>query len=355
MNSLQEWVAAQLSTLFALAESDFSLELLSGDASFRKYYRCELNQMIGGRRSLVVVDAPPDKEKNPEFVNVACYLQSLDVMVPQVLAQDYDKGHLLLSDLGDQLLLPLLNAETVDNYYQQAMDMLAQIQAADPLNRLVLEDYSDALLRQEMQLFPEWFVEKLLGVPISAAERQLIEESFDFLVAQVLSQPKVFVHRDFHSRNLMFVDSDSDAARLATIDFQDAVLGPISYDLVSLLRDCYIVWPSSRVAAWLDDYFERVKTLPSMEGVSAEEFRQWFDVMGLQRHIKVLGIFARLFIRDGKSGYLEDLPTVIHYTLSISQQYSQLSNFVQWFESRLLPEIKQQGWSSAPIHWGQQA
>lgn len=307
------------------------LETVSGDASFRSYYR-----LLGGPTTLIAVNAPPETEKNHEFVQIAGLLGAAGVQAPEVLASDFDQGFLLLSDLGNQLLLPLLNVDTVDGYYASAMATLHQIrQAATATADWQLPAYSAQLLRNEMALFPQWFLHGLLGIDPDAGERALIERTFDALIASAEAQPQVFVHRDFHARNLMVLDDGA----LGVIDFQDAVVGPLTYDLVSLLRDCYVAWAPQRVQGWALCY--RDEAVPD---VDRDTFLKWFDWMGLQRHIKVLGIFARLFLRDGKPGYLPDLPLVMHYTRSIAGKYPALEEFVAWFEDRVQPLAETQPW-----------
>jgi len=321
---------------------------LSGDASFRRYFRVIFKD--GGPvegscirhegTSWIAVDAPPATEKNAEFVAIANALGAGRVAVPEVIAADLQRGFLLLSDLGDTVLLDVLNADNVDDHYRHATDLLITMQQiSTPSARL--GSYSRQLLWQEMELFPQWFVQGLLQRPIETEERRLLDRSFGLLVSSALEQPQVFVHRDFHSRNLMLVSDE----QLATIDFQDAVSGPVTYDLVSLLRDCYVVWPQHRVQAWMNLYCAKAQAAGVLRSVDIRQFQRWFDWMGLQRHIKVLGIFARLYLRDGKSRYLRDLPTVIDYTLDVARRYPQLAGFVEWFETALIPAINDQPWS----------
>ncbi len=342
MEKLKQWLAEQL----AVEEDQLSVTPLSGDASFRRYYRCQNNapqsaSLKEGARGFIAVDAPPDKEKNHEFVAVAGALAQHGVAAPRVFAKDFRQGFMLLSDLGDQLLLPLLNSDTAEHYYRHALHLLQKMQSIKPSAALQIPSYSRQLLLDEMALFPQWFVQKLLAYPIKDSERRVLDECFERLLTNAEEQPQVFVHRDYHSRNIMVLADGS----LATIDFQDAVKGPITYDLVSLLRDCYVVWPAQRVNDWAASYADLLRQQGLLLSNNPSQFQRWFDLMGLQRHIKVLGIFARLSLRDGKQAYLYDLPRVIKYTLSVARHYPEMADFVQWFEQRLSPRITAETWS----------
>ena len=263
---------------------------------------------------------------------------------PEVLAFEPNQGFLLLEDLGDRLLRPALDEASVEQLYGAALETLLAIQQAPTAGAgWELADYGRPLLEQEMRLFPEWFLRGLLGIPPTAAETALIDGLFSLLATEALAQPQVLVHRDYHSRNLMLLD----AGELGVIDFQDAVRGPVTYDLVSLLRDCYVSWPPERVEAWALGYAARAVDAGIMAPMPADRFLRCFDLMGLQRHIKVLGIFARLWLRDGKAGYLRDLPLVIHYTLSVAQRHPDTRDFADWFRERVLPLASRQDWFSA--------
>jgi aminoglycoside/choline kinase family phosphotransferase len=328
--------------LSALGETDGThrpaLTPVAGDASSRRYFRFRL-----GERNHVLVDAPPATEKNGEFLAVRALLAGQGVRVPELLAADLERGYMLLEDLGDRLLLPELDEQSVDGYYRQAFDLLLQMAAADT-GETGLENYNRTLLEEELGRFPEWFVEGLLGHAPTAGEQSMLQAVGDRLVQSALEQPRVLVHRDFHSRNLMLVG----AGDLAVIDFQDAVVGPVTYDLVSLLRDCYIRWSPSRVRQWALDYYRLLLERDVLEDVGEGHFLRWFDWMGLQRHIKVLGTFARLYLRDGKSTYLDDLPLVIRYVLETLRQYADdepvFAELEDWFSARMLPLVSQQDW-----------
>ncbi len=341
---LRQWVSQQLDS-----QSDVNIALLSGDASFRRYFRVH-----HGVECFIAVDAPPETEKNAEFVAISAWFSERGIAAPQVIASDLQAGYLLLSDLGDQLLLPLLNETSKFGYYDAAIDLLIKMQSGDTAS-LSLPAYSAAFLHQEMALFPQWFVEGALDYSLQEEEKALLENVFSLLIDSAMAQPQLFVHRDYHSRNIMMIGSPVGSTAiippgsLATIDFQDAVMGPLTYDLVSLLRDCYVQWPDNFVRERALQYAEQAKQKQLLASVKDDVFLQWFDWMGLQRHIKVLGIFARLSLRDNKHGYLDDLPLVIRYTLSVASLYPELAVFYDWFESRLMPIVRKQPWWSEAI------
>jgi aminoglycoside/choline kinase family phosphotransferase len=314
--------------------------MIAGDASNRRYFR-----LILGGNSYIVAEAPPATEKNVEFLSVRELLAETGVRVPEIFAADIQRGFILLEDLGDNTLLPFLKTDTVAGYYDSAFEILLKMAAVD-LSKCALPAYGRNLLDEELSRFDQWFVEALLGHSLSSAERDLIAAFGKLLVGSALEQPRVIVHRDFHSRNLMLSGGD----QLAVIDFQDAVAGPVTYDLASLLRDCYIRWPQDRVQEWALDYRRLLLPGGLLEGTDEAQFLRWFDWMGLQRHIKVLGTFARLYLRDGKTGYLDDLPLVIRYTREMLERYAVeepvFARFRDWFEGVLVPLIDQQPWSA---------
>ena len=335
-NDLLPWALGQLA--LDAGHADSHPQAVAGDASNRRYFRAAL-----GGRSRILVEAPPGTEKNAEFLAVRALLAAAGVRVPALYGSDLQRGYLLLEDLGDRLLLPELTAGSVDAAYRRAMDVLLRMAALETAG-LDIPHYDAALLQEELGRFPAWFAEALLGHTPDEQERGLLRQVDSLLVASALEQPQVLVHRDFHSRNLM---PQEDGA-LAVIDFQDAVAGPISYDLVSLLRDCYVRWPAARVRDWALDYRTRLQAAGLLGEVDEERFLRWFDLMGLQRHIKVLGTFARLYLRDGKPGYLADLPRVIDYVLEIADLYAPrepaLAAFGQWFRRRLAPLVAARDW-----------
>lgn len=315
-----------------------ALTAVTGDAGFRQYFRLDTSP------SLIVAFAPPEHEDNPAFVNKGLALRRAGMHVPSIHAVDFQNGYLLLEDLGDQLLLPLLAGQGMDPFYPVALDTLCRLQRAAVDERL-FPHYSAELLNREMALFPDWFVSRLLGHVPGAAEQSLLAETFALLTASALEQPRTLVHRDYHSRNLLWRGEEE----LGVVDFQDAVAGPITYDLVSLLKDCYIRWPADVVSRRALDYLTRSSLVSD---VGETQLLRWFDWMGLQRHIKVLGIFARLWLRDGKPGYLGDLPLVIRYTLEAARQYPELAPFYNWFVDTLLPLLSGQPWYQPWQHAG---
>ena len=329
---LQDWVETFLPDSFVV-RGDLSILPLNGDAGFRHYFRANTEP------SLIAVSAPPEHENNPGFVSVALLLKQHGIHTPTIFAVDYQQGFLLLEDFGDRLLLPHLLPDTVDRFYDAAETVLLKIQQI-PLTPDLLPDYSRQPLLDEMNLFPEWFLTQLLGVDLQPSDHDLLNETMAILVDSALEQPQVLVHRDFHSRNLMLLADEE----IGVIDFQDAVTGPLAYDLVSLLRDCYVRWPVDYISQRALNYYRSAEAAGIAPQASKAQILRWFDLMGLQRHIKVLGIFSRLCLRDGKDNYLNDLPLVIRYTLEQLAPYPELGRFKDWFELRVLPQLPQQDW-----------
>jgi N-acetylmuramate 1-kinase len=301
---------------------DPALELVSAssDASFRSYWRT-----VDRVPSRIVMDAPPSHEDLGPWLDVGERLERAGLHAPQVLARDLDDGFLLLTDLGSRLLLPALDAGSVDALYGLGLDALEAMQRQVATDGL--PDYDRTRLLAEMELLPAWFIERHLGAELDATQRALLDKTFAALSDNALAQPQVFVHRDFHSRNLMLDATDDGAPRLGVIDFQDAVRGPLTYDLVSLLRDCYIEWPEPQVQAWTEAYRRRVQAAGLCDA-TPPQFARWFDLMGLQRHLKVLGIFCRLWYRDGKRGYLDDLPLVWRYTRDVGARHPETRELI---------------------------
>jgi len=278
------------------------------------------------------MDAPPDREDCRPFVYISRLLRDLGLHVPEILAEDTAQGFLLLSDLGSRLYLDELNEANVDRLYGDALGALATLQGCGPADGR-LPRYDRKLLLAEMSLFRDWLLGTHLEMTLNDSERQRLEESFELLVANALEQPVVCVHRDFHSRNLMV----SDHHNPGILDYQDAVIGPVTYDLVSLLRDCYIDWPRSRVEGWALGYYELARQTGILRPGDADEtgFLRWFDLMGVQRHLKAAGIFARLNHRDGKPGYLADIPRTLGYVQAVCQRYPELADLARITERAL--------------------
>lgn len=306
---------------------------LGNDAGFRRYFRYQ------NPSQWLAVDAPPATEDTPQFLAVAKLLTQQGVRNPRIAAADASQGFLLVEDMGNQLFFHTVQPDNADQLYQQAIKTLLQLQRCQD-DTSIIPRYDRALLRRELEIFSEWFVGKLLGYQLDASEQLLLNKLFTQLEDNALAQPQTFVHRDYHSRNLLLLDDKS----LGVIDFQGALWGGVTYDLVSLLRDCYLRWPAEKIRHWALDYRQQAIAARIIPAVSESEFLRWFDWLGLQRHIKVLGIFARLNLRDGKTGYLHDLPLVIRYTLEVAEHYIELRAFVDWFKDTLLPLAQQQSW-----------
>ena len=324
LRQIQDWLAGDLGLrLLRLAPA-------SADASFRRYFRAWLAD--GATR--VVMDAPPDKEDVAPFLKVASLLEGCGVHVPRVYAAESARGLVLLEDLGSDPYLRRLQAgDDADVLYRDALDALLRIQVQGREAARLLPPYDRAILTREMALMPQWFCERHLQLTLDDADRAVLAESFEFLTVEALAQPPVLVHRDYHSRNLMYLPSGNPGV----IDFQDALAGAVGYDLVSLLKDCYIDWPRARVEQWVSGYRARLGAERVLAGSSEREFLRWFDLIGLQRHIKVLGIFARLWYRDGKNGYLPDLPRTLAYVVDGARRFQELSGLTQWMQRRVLP------------------
>jgi len=305
------------------------IEPASADASFRRYFR-----VTRDADTYIVMDAPPDKEDTGPFVKVARILAGIDLNVPLILARDLERGFLLLSDLGSRQYLDELAVQSAaDQLYADALKSLRKMQTADLELSRGLPPYDRTLLSREMELMPEWFLRRHLRVTLKAEERVMLDRLFESLVRSAAAQPAVFVHRDYHSRNLLFSAENNPGI----LDFQDAVWGPITYDLASLLKDCYIAWPPQRVRAWALDYRQQLLEAGVSLPANAAEFMRWFDLMGLQRHIKVLGIFSRLYYRDGKPQYLKDLPRVLQYAKDAAAAYAETAHFADFIATRIDP------------------
>lgn len=342
--ALRNWVDSvwpQLQLMGYVLKPDFHTvgdqvpqwQALPGDAGFRRYFR------LSCEPSLLAVHAPPDTEDSQAFIDIARLLRESGVLTPLVLISELQQGFLIIEDLGGTLMLDVLQPDNADALYAGALQSLLHVQTC-PADYAVFPPYDREKLRQEMSLFCEWFVRRLLGVSPSIAEDRMLDAVFQLLEESAVEQPQVVVHRDYHSRNLVYRETGLPGV----IDFQDAVIGPWTYDLVSLLRDCYISWPQERVTQWALNYARLAHRAELVPAIDEVQFLRWFDLMGLQRHIKVLGIFARLSLRDGKHRYLNDLPMVIRYTLDVAQQHPECSRFVQWFETSLMPQIKESSW-----------
>lgn len=296
-----------------LSGQEFTLSTASADASFRRYFRVHLDD-----KTLIAMDAPPPQEDCAPFVKVAKLMLDAGLNVPEVVAQDLADGFLLLSDLGDDTYLSQLNASNAKKMYGDATDALIKLQLASKPN--ILPNYDDALLTRELNLFPDWYIAKHLGIALQANQDEALRASFETLNKNILAQGQVYVHRDYHSRNLMIRQENNPGI----LDFQDAVYGAITYDLVSLLKDAYIQWDEEQVIDFAVRYWEKARKSKLPVSQDFSEFYRDFEWMGAQRHIKILGIFARLSIRDGKDGYLKDMPLVMHYLRKVCERYVEL-------------------------------
>ncbi len=316
LSALKNWLEASL-------KQPFTLTVASADASFRRYFRVHLGSAESHGITLIAMDAPPPQEDCTPFVKIAQLLLEAGLNVPKIVAQDINQGFLLISDLGNDTYLSALNKDNAQKLYTDATDALIKMQLASQTGGFqtnTLPNYDSALLQREMQLFPDWYISKHLGITLTAEQEKVLQITFSVLIENILAQGQVTVHRDYHSRNLMITAEHNPGV----LDFQDAVHGAITYDLVSLLKDAYIEWDEEQIIDWAVRYWQPAKKagLPVPDDFS--EFYRDFEWMGAQRHIKVLGIFARLYHRDGKDGYLKDMPLVMHYLRKACERYVEL-------------------------------
>lgn len=320
---IQTWIQS------VLGSDQFEINFLAGDASFRRYAR-----IVFDHKTLMLMDAPPEKEDCAPFVKIDEFFAENGVRVPQILAKDLQHGFLLLEDFGDVLLSSLLNDDTVDTYYAQSFKQLVQLQTIDGKEQF--PEYSYEKLISEMELFTDWMLPSL-NIQPTAAQSALIKRTFAILANAALAQPQVIVHRDFHSRNLMHIAGESD---LGVIDFQDAVIGADTYDLISIARDAYVQWNPERVYTWFKLFYDGLPETQKQDR-DFQQFKKDADLMAIQRHLKILGIFVRLFERDGKAGYLKDLPRVMWYLRQESKSYPELAAFMQFIEDVVMPKFTQ--------------
>lgn len=320
------WVRA------ALGDPALTLESASSDASFRSYWRAR-----HAGQSWIVMDAPPDREDSRPWLAIGARLAAAGLHVPAVHAQDLEQGFLLIEDLGSRLYLGELTAANADDLYGAAMDALALMQTRVASDNL--PPFNHAVLVNGLEVMPKWFLERHLGHTPSCDEWDVLEAAFDVIIHNALAQPRCFVHRDYHSRNLLVIAESSPdviAPELLSpgiLDFQGALYGPITYDLASLLRDAYIAWPRERVEGWVDSHRQRLVRAGALDAsLAPAQFLRWFDLTGLHRHVRVLGQFYRLWYRDGKPGYLKDVPQVYRYVLDVARRYAELHAFGELIE-----------------------
>jgi aminoglycoside/choline kinase family phosphotransferase len=322
LNTLIQWLKG--------LEPSWQLDLgslcpASADASFRRYFRIESKNPQF--TTFIVMDAPPQHEPLDAFIQVDLLLSEAGLNVPKILEKNINEGFLLLNDLGTKTYLAELNEETADHLYKDAVHALVQMQLASKPN--VLPNYDEALLQRELDLFPDWYLKKHLGIDLVEAQQAQLKKSFELIIQNNLAQAKVYVHRDYHSRNLMVSEMNNPGV----IDFQDAVYGPITYDASSLWRDAYIAWPEERVIDWVIAFWEEGRKAGLPMPIDFGQFYRDFEWMGLQRHLKVLGIFARLFHRDGKDAYLKDIPLVLEYAIATANRYIELKPLARILEA----------------------
>ena len=326
LQSLRRWLEQDLGF------RDYRIVPASADASFRRYFRVTR----AGHEPVIVMDAPPGKEDVGPYVRVATLLQEFGVNAPRVLERSAGEGFLLLTDLGTTMYLPELAVPgRADSLYSDAIAALVRIQARGAEASRTLPPYDEKLLRFEMGLFPDWLLQRHLQLELSPREARVLEYAMDALVANALDQPQVFVHRDYHSRNLMVCPGDNPGI----LDFQDAVRGGLTYDLVSLFRDSYVAWPQERVVGWALQFRRAAAAAGLDTGRDEAQFLRWFDLMGVQRHLKVGGIFARLWHRDGKPGYLADIPRTLQYAVGSCARHADFRDLGQLIAQRVLPAV----------------
>lgn len=303
LESIKNWLTTELKL------TDYQIEVASADASFRRYFR-----LISGDKRWIIMDAPPEKENCQPFIHIAQLIENAGVQAPHIYEFNQHQGFMLLSDLGSTAYLDKLENKTALSLYLDAIKSIIKMQVitAD------LPEYNEALLQFEMSLFIDWYLIKHLAKTLSSAQQEIITNTFRMLSESALQQPVVFVHRDYHSRNLMITDENNPGV----IDFQDALNGPVTYDLVSLIKDCYIAWPREKQLQWIDAFLE----LSSLN-IEKQQFIKYFDLMGMQRHLKAVGIFARLNHRDSKPSYMHDIPRTLAYIFDVCQRYEELAEF----------------------------
>ncbi|HVV69194.1 MAG TPA: phosphotransferase [Gammaproteobacteria bacterium] len=310
--NFQHWISRHLS------ENPIKLTPLAGDASFRQYFRIKLHD-----KTFIAVDAPPELENSHSFVALAKVFAKQGLKVPEVIQADLDQGFMLQTDLGDNLFFHVLNSSNVDRLYKQALEKLLLIQSCHQDNGWHFPIFDFALFAEELKRFQHWYLLTHLQLNLTEQTQTLLTETFQALIQSALSQPQLCVHRDYHSRNLLQL-ADGD---LGIIDFQDALMGPITYDVVSLLRDCYLAWPPEQVEEWALFYYELAVDAALLPAGSSQQFLRWFDWMGIQRHLKAIYIFARKWHRDGNDIYLNDIPRTLNYVLEVSAKYPELTEF----------------------------
>lgn len=326
LTSLKNWLKESCSP----AISNFELEPLINDASSRQYFRLRLKDNL----SHIAMIAPPDKENLIAFITIAKDFAHQGINTPAILAYNLEQGFMLLSDLGNDLYLDILNPHTVDDLYNRALSVIYQIQTCNPKfpNNKPLDLFNEEFIRSELAIFIDWFLKKHLDLTITDEINNTLENTFKILIHSAQEQPQVCVHRDYHSRNLLLLENKN----VGVLDFQDAVYGPITYDAASLLRDAYIDWPKSQVDQWLLKFYDMISI---NHQCTQEKFIRWFDLISLQRHLKILGIFTRLNYRDNKPNYLPMISRVLNYMSKTCDDYSELSHFKEILQNKIKPKL----------------
>ena len=323
-NGLSQWLSKKF------PNQPIELTALSGDAGLRNYFRFEIN----GQR-LIAVDAPQQFSNNYGFVAIQKALSNQNIQVPEIFYYDLEKGYFCISDLGDELFATTVNIENMAKQYKKAIDTLIPLTKTEPDSDYLLPIYDAAFIEFELSIFTEWLLAQYLSIELSQTELEQLKNIFKRLVSNALEQPQVFMHRDYHSRNIMNVDNG-----LAVIDFQDAVKGPITYDIVSLLKDCYIRWPEDDINSLFKYFCERIEETYKLEDIDTKTWRRWFDLMGLQRHLKAAGIFARLKLRDDKPNYIKDIPLTLSYVIDVCDNYPDLTFLSELVTNKVLPALE---------------
>ena len=319
--SMSDWLSAKLS-------SPFEIKLISGDASFRRYFRVQQ-----GNQNFIAVDSPTELVPIMPFIELTKSYSKQNLLVPEVLAYEDKLGFKLLTDLGDIQLGSVLTPSTIKDYYSRAITLLTNVSKVSGTDVHQLPVFDENFIKNELNIFSEWFIDRHLQLIISDSEIKQLNQTYDFLISSITEQPQCTKHRDFHSRNIMVRDK-----QLYLIDYQDSVTGPFTYDAVSLLRDCYVVCPKEHFETLQKQHYEQSIDIGLInKTISFKQYQRWFDLTGLQRHLKIAGIFCRLFYRDGKNGYLKDIPQTLNYILEVTTKYPELANFDHWMRYKIIP------------------
>jgi aminoglycoside/choline kinase family phosphotransferase len=324
-HALAEWLKTHPGLAFD------SMQAMPGDASFRRYFRVQT-----ATGSFVAMDAPPPRENCRPFVAIASALRTMKLQAPEIIAADIERGFLLLTDFGDDTYLKACQAENVDQLYQTALDALLILQACRRVDEITIPPFTAEFMQQEWAWHKEWFLDKLLGLTLSLQQEQVLDQCMQIIIHSASTQPQVFMHRDFHSANLMVLPDE----RVGILDFQDAFMGPLTYDLVSLLRDCYIDWPDADVEQWALQYWRKWQQMQQEHHISEQTFLRWFDWMGIERHIKALFTFARKRVRDHQASYLKHIPRTLNYIIQVSGRYPELKELHDYYQQIVLPTVE---------------